>query len=68
MQVSGQLSAPFLSTFSAPQGSILGPLLFLIFVNDLASCIKCMQFLFANDVKMFTTVERLEFVTVFSVV
>ncbi len=35
-----------------PQGSVVGPLLFLLFVNDLSSVINVTTLLFADDVKM----------------
>ena len=36
-----------------PQGSVLGPLLFLIYVNDLLKVISSPSLLFADDAKLF---------------
>ena len=53
-------SWPFTATSGVPQGSILGPILFLIFINELAEVLSCSKLLYADDVKLFTTVNSLE--------
>ena len=32
-----------------PQGSVLGPLLFLIYVNDMSQAVECDLYLYADD-------------------
>ena len=41
-----------------PQGSVLGPLLFLVYINDLTENIKSQMRLFADDSSIFTPVKN----------
>ena len=47
----------YIITSGVPQGSHLGPLLFLIFVNDLPDIFHSRKLLFADDLKIFRTIE-----------
>ena len=43
-----------------PQGSVLGPLLFLVYINDLTENIKSQMRLFADDSSIFTPVKKVD--------
>ena len=40
-----------------PQGSVLGPILFLIFINDLPDWVQSLTKVFADDTKVFRTIQ-----------
>jgi Reverse transcriptase (RNA-dependent DNA polymerase) len=47
-------------TFGIPQGSILGPLLFILYINDIVNCSKLLHFiLFADDTNLFLSDKNL---------
>ena len=54
--LNGQCSNWSLVLASVPQGSILGPLLFLIYVNDLHDGLESSVKLFADNTSLFSTV------------
>ena len=43
-----------------PQGSVLGPILFLIYVNDIPETVNCSIKMFADDTKLFRTVKTID--------
>ena len=56
VQVNGSKSEWMDVTSGIPQGSVLGPVLFVIYINDLPDCIHSETYLFADDTKIFRTI------------
>ena len=54
--VNGEKSSPGCVTSGIPQGTVLGPLLFVVYINDILENITSDGFLFADDTKIFKMV------------
>ena len=58
--LNGRKSSTIPVTGGVPQGSVLGSLLFLLFINDLPSVVSSSIFMFANDTKIFRVIRSEE--------
>ena len=47
-------------TSEIPQGSVLGPILFLVYIYDLPGAIKGLMKIFADDVKVYYEIESID--------
>ena len=63
--VNGKLSSPAIMKTGIPQGSGLGPLLFLIYINDLRKCLNAgsKPDMFADDTQIATASHDIEVIT-----
>ncbi|KAI8500176.1 hypothetical protein Bbelb_217420 [Branchiostoma belcheri] len=58
--VNGKASSPKHVASGVPQGSVLGPLLFMIFVSDIPAELKNFVSLFADDTKVYAAAQECE--------
>ena len=55
--IDGEQSEQVAVTSGVPQGSVLGPCLFLLFINDLAEDLESVVRLFADDTIAYLTID-----------
>jgi hypothetical protein len=55
--INGDTSDPKVLECGVPQGSVLGPLLFLVYINDITDDLESECFIFADDTSLFETVK-----------
>ena len=60
VRVNGELSTSKAVISGIPQGSVLGPLLFVIYINDLPDVVQSNILLFADDTKIFNKVTSID--------
>ena len=60
VNINGETSEWHKVTSGIPQGSVVGPLLFITFINDLPDILQSPVYLFADDTKIFRLIRTQE--------
>ena len=55
--LNGSASKTFSVSSGVPQGSVTGPLLFLVYVNNIPEQVGCNIRMFSDDTKIYTTIQ-----------
>ena len=58
VSVNGEESVDHDVTSGIPQGSVLGPVLFVIYINDMPECVDAPIYLFADDTKIYSEINK----------
>jgi hypothetical protein len=58
--INGETSNRKEVTSGIPQGSVLGPILFVIYINDLPEAVESEAYLFADETKIFRVISSLD--------
>nr|VZI51833.1 unnamed protein product [Spirometra erinaceieuropaei] len=58
VRLGGQHSAEVTVTSGVPQGSVLGPILFLIYIDDCIHGLDCRIAMFADDIKLWSVIRN----------
>ena len=56
--INGECSKWYPVTSGIPQGSVLGPLLFVLYINDFPNCVSSSAYLFADDTKIYKVISE----------
>ena len=57
VMIEGQVSSPLPVTSGVPQGSIIGPLLFVLYINDICDVCTSFMKLYADDAKLYRNIK-----------
>ena len=55
--IEGQVSSPLPVTLGVPQGSIIGPLVFVLYINDICDVCTSFMKLYADDAKLYRNIK-----------
>lgn len=56
VKIGGVCSELFKITSGVPQGSVLGPMIFILFINDICNTLKSSTYLYADDLKFYRVI------------
>lgn len=60
VEIEGIKSHSFTPSSGVPQGSNLGPLLFIIFIDDLTNILSCPKLMYADDLKLYFEIKSVQ--------